>query len=414
MKPAPLPDDETSRLHALRAYQILDTESEPAYDELVRLAGAICGVPVSLVSLVDERRQWFKARLGLEAAETPRDVAFCAHAILREELFVVDDAYDDPRFVDNPLVRGEPYVRFYAGAPLRARGGEKLGTLCVIDHIPRRLTDGQREALLALKHQAEAHLELRLRALELADSERRERETRAALEALQLQKHQLLQYLVHDLKSPITAVVMNARHLLKEGALGPDAAEAAADIADAGESLARMVHDMLDVGRGGGRGLPVRPESLDARALAADVAAALRRQAEGRGVRVENAFGPAFGRVRADRELARRVLVNLADNALRHAPRGSVVTLGGARSDGLVRLEVRDRGPGVPAAARDSIFDAYVGDGACDAGGRRGHGLGLAFCRLAAAAHGGAVTYERRDDAESVFALELPDPPSDR
>ncbi|HEU4535340.1 MAG TPA: GAF domain-containing protein, partial [Polyangiaceae bacterium] len=128
MVPAPLPDDEASRLAALRAYEILDTEAERPFDDLARLASAICGAPVALVSFVDERRQWFKAKVGLDHSETPRDVAFCAHAILGDDLFVIDDAFDDVRFVDNPLVRGDPYVRFYAGAPLRARGGEKLGT----------------------------------------------------------------------------------------------------------------------------------------------------------------------------------------------------------------------------------------------------------------------------------------------
>lgn len=409
MPPAPLPDDEASRLAALRVYQILDTPPEPAYDNLVRLVSAICGAPIALVSFVDEGRQWFKARLGLEAAETPRDMAFCAHAILHDELFVVDDARDDPRFADNPLVRGDPLMRFYAGAPLRARGGERLGTLCVIDHIPRQLTPGQREALAALKQQAEAHLELRMRAFELAAAEERERAARAAIESLQRQKDRLLQYLVHDLKSPISAVLLNGRHLLDRGGLDRDAADALGDIVEAAEVLARLTDDMLDVGRGTSQGLALRREPFDAGALAAEVATALRRQSEGRGVRVQLDFDRALGPISADRELVRRVLLNLADNALCHAPRGSAVTLAGAPAGGgRVRLEVRDRGPGVPEPARATIFDDYVSDGDAGVLGRRGHGLGLAFCKLAASAHGGAIGYERSPEGESVFALELP------
>jgi signal transduction histidine kinase len=407
MLSAPLPPNEAGRLAALRSYQILDTKPERAYDELVKLAGAICGVPISLVSFVDEGRQWFKAKLGIDGDETPRDVAFCSHAILRDELFIVDDAGSDPRFADNPFVCGAPFVRFYAGAPLRARGGERLGTLCVVDHIPRRLTDGQREALNALKNQAEAHLELRLRAAELAAAERRERAARTELEAVQRQKDELLQYLVHDLKSPISAVLMNGRLLRECVRPDRDVVEAAADVVEAGERLTRLTHDMLDVGRGTTKGLRLRREAFDPAGLAADVASALRRQSEVRGVRVALDFDPELGRLSGDREVLRRVLINLVDNALRSSPRGGVVTVAGAHAgEGRVRLEVRDRGAGVPEAARAAIFDAYVTSDLPGAG--RGHGLGLAFCRLAAAAHGGSISYERRAECESVFAVELP------
>ncbi len=158
---APLPADEKERLDELRQYKILDTLAESEYDDLVYLASKICGTPIALVSLVDQDRQYFKARVGLEVSETPRDVAFCAHAILKPELMVVNDAKADERFADNPLVKSDPNIRFYAGTPLITPAGHAMGTLCVIDRVPRTLDKAQRESLLALGRQVEALLSLR-------------------------------------------------------------------------------------------------------------------------------------------------------------------------------------------------------------------------------------------------------------
>ncbi|MFS8807781.1 response regulator, partial [Synechococcus sp. R6-10] len=167
----PLPPNEEQRLAALRQYQILDTAPENSFDELVRLAAHICGTPIALVSLVDEHRQWFKAKFGVDVQETPRDVAFCAHAILSpKEPLVVPDATQDPRFADNPFVTQEPHIRFYAGVPLVTPEGQALGTLCVVDFQPRQLSPEQLDQLKALAHQVVAQLELRRTLRELAQT----------------------------------------------------------------------------------------------------------------------------------------------------------------------------------------------------------------------------------------------------
>ena len=162
MKIAPLPQDELERLEELRKYSILDTEPEAAFDDMVKLANYICQTPIAAISLVDEHRQWFKAIDGLDAKETSRDVAFCAHAILQDETMIVPDALLDERFNDNPLVVGGPHIRFYAGVPLETPEGRHLGTLCVIDSVPRVLKEEQLKALSTLTDNIMAHLNLRL------------------------------------------------------------------------------------------------------------------------------------------------------------------------------------------------------------------------------------------------------------
>lgn len=155
------PDNEAERLLALQAFEILDTPSDDAFDDLLRIAASICDMPMAVVSLIDADRQWFKARIGLEASETSRDLSFCGHALLTPgEVMTVPDAQLDPRFHDNPLVTGPTDVRFYAGAPLVTRDGHALGAICVLDHQPRSLTGDQKAALQALSRQVTHLLEL--------------------------------------------------------------------------------------------------------------------------------------------------------------------------------------------------------------------------------------------------------------
>ena len=177
--------DEEARLAALRRYAILDTPAEAEFDDLARMASYICGAPIALISLVDGNRQWFKSEIGLGVSETTLDRSICRHAILGKELFVVSDTTQDERFRNNPLVTGEPRLRFYAGAPLESSEGQMLGTVCVLDRRARTLTEAQGQALQLLARQVMAMFELRLAARQLAQRNEELEAARRQISALE-------------------------------------------------------------------------------------------------------------------------------------------------------------------------------------------------------------------------------------
>ncbi len=196
MKP-PVPNNEKKRLEVLWQYDVLDSKPEKAFDDLTELAATICEAPIALITLVDEKRQWFKSKVGVDASETSRDISFCAHAILGKKLLIVPDAAQDKRFAKNPLVTGKLGIRFYAGTPLINPEGQALGSLCVIDKVPRQLRPGQKRALEILGRHVMTQLELRRRSRELARAREEQenllcdlREVRAELERTRRQLRQ--------------------------------------------------------------------------------------------------------------------------------------------------------------------------------------------------------------------------------
>ncbi|MFO1488192.1 MAG: GAF domain-containing protein [Verrucomicrobiota bacterium] len=191
---------EIQRIKVLWDYDVLDTVPERVFDDLTELAAKICNAPIALISLIDEERQWFKAKVGISVQETSRDISFCSHAIQSDGLFLVPNAAKDPRFAQNPLVTSDPKIRFYAGMPLVTPDGHALGTLCVIDKVPRQLRPEQEQALIILARHVMIQLEIRRHAKELAETRRTQDEMVRTLEQTREEVNRLRQEL-SDAKS---------------------------------------------------------------------------------------------------------------------------------------------------------------------------------------------------------------------
>lgn len=400
----PVPPGEAARLAALHAQAILDTPPEEAFNRVAALASEATGAPVALVALVDAERLWFKARVGLDAAEVPRAGAFCAHAILGADVMVVEDAAADPRFRDSPLVTGDLRVRFYAAAPLLDRDGHALGTLCVIDRVPRRADPGLPALLRRLAAVAGDALELRRAVAELGRQ-------RASLEETGRAKDAALASAGHELRTPLNAILGFSDMMRAEafGPLGhPRYREYAGIIHEAGQHLLDMATQVLDLSRIRAGGLELAPVPTCLAAEAARVARMLAATAEAAGMAL--AAGGEAPAALADPVAVRQVLVNLASNALKYGRPGGRAAITVAAADGGVAAVVSDDGPGIAPHHLARLGEPFYRG--AEAGGRQpGLGLGLAICRQLAAAMGGTLTLESEPGAGTRATLWLPAAP---
>jgi signal transduction histidine kinase len=389
-----MPANEFTRLTWLRRVDILDTIEEQSYDDLTRIAAEVCGTPIALVSLIDEARQWFKSHHGLSARETPREFAFCSHAIMSDCLMEVPDSHVDPRFAQNPLVTGPLNVRYYAGAPLMIRPGIRLGTLCVIDHETRQLTSHQREVLEALARQVVAQIDLRLQIKEW--------------EQISHAKDLLMETVTHDLRNPLSALQASLS-MARDPGFADGQRDRLLDVAERStERMLRLVGNILDhaqltAGRVAAKPTPVSPSSLLAQAIADTDDVAAHRQVQ---VVVDHTIGSC--EVLADTSRVAQVFTNLITNAAKFSPVGSTIELGATDEGDFVCFAVSDRGPGVPADDRERIFVRFEKVEHTKLLATKGTGLGLSICRQLIELHGGTIRCDGRPDGGSVFSFTLP------
>jgi len=411
LQTAPLPNDEPQRLAALREYEILNTLPEAAYDDLTRIAAHICDTPIALVSLVDADRQWFKSRFGIDAEETSRDVAFCAHAILEpDKLFVVGDTEEDERFANNPLVTAAPKIRFYAGAPLVSSSGHALGTLCVIDQKPHRFDQGQADALKALARQVEAQLELRV-------SIRRERAMRRELEysydRLKEKNGELesvYHTVSHELKTPLCAA-REFVSLVLDGVGGDLTATQHKHLRTAlgcCDRLTFLLDNWMETVRSETGKLELHREATPIDQLVADMVDTYNVLAQKKGITLELQRNAPSVMVDVDAGRIEQTVANLISNAVKFTEPGGFIRARTGTDADCVFIEINDNGRGIRASHQENIFSPFFQSEQTDTSQCQGMGLGLHVCRAIAEKHGGELTLQSEPGVGSTFTVSLP------
>ncbi len=406
MLPAPLPPHDDERLEALHAYAVLDTDAEEHFDELVQLTARICEVPICLISLIDENRQWFKAKVGIDACETGRDISFCGHAILQDELFVVEDALADERFADNPFVTQPPHIRFYAGMPLINPAGFKLGTLCVISPTPGRLTEHQAASMRTIAHQVTSLLELRLTMRRLHSESQRVALAKSQAEAASQAKSTFLANISHEIRTPLTSVIGFADQLVQSPPEDPaEAARWAATIAGSGRHLLSLINDVLDLSKIEAGKVEYESLAVDVRELLEQTLVTFEPQAAERKLTLGMSVDPDVpAGLLTDPVRLRQSVTNLVGNAMKFTETGSVCVQVSHASDRLT-IEVTDTGCGMTDAVCRRIFAPFSQADASTTRRFGGTGLGLTITRNLAEGMGGSLTCRSTPGQGSTFTL---------
>lgn len=393
------PNNEFERLQALKSYGVLDTFSEREYDQLTAIASEICGCKMSLISLLDEDRQWFKARVGLDVSETARELAFCAHAILEpKKTLIVPDARVDERFHDNPLVTGDPHLAFYAGVPLVNEEGYSLGTLCVLDSEPKQLTDSQVTALNALAHQVMALLELRRSKMALE-------KTLSRLEEKNKELEQFAFIAAHDLKSPLNGISSLTDALISNHGekLHEDGVRMLNAIRGSTHQLSSLISGLLDYYRLDGSvaelNSPVTRVALETQIMdlfGGDPGVEIQFSND---IEVINTHGP----------ILLQVLLNLVSNAIKYSDKpNTIVKIDIKERQDAYIVSVADNGAGIDSRFHDKLFQLFETFASADRFGKRGNGIGLATVKKLINRAGGTIQFFSEKGKGTTFEFTMP------
>ncbi len=391
--------EEEKRLANLASYSVLDSLEEEDYDNLTAIAAEICGTPISLISLIDDKRQWFKSHHGLDATETPKEYAFCAHAINEpNEVFVVQDSRVDERFHDNPLVVDEPRVIFYAGVPLKSDNGLPLGTLCVIDHQPKQLEKHQLDALNSLSNQV-------MRLLELRRSKKNLESITKKLEIKNGELENFATVAAHDIKSPLMNVNLLANMFLQEqkGKMAEDELQPIYQISKSSERLKNLVKGLLDFSRS---------EKL----LKEDkTEITLKESIEGISelYRTNNNckfnLDSSIENCICNKTAFEQIMINLIGNAVKYNDKPiTKIDIKVYEDHEYYHFEVMDNGPGIPEQFQEKIFKIFEVAAHKDRFGNQGNGIGLATVNKLITEMGGELGVKSTEGEGSRFFFTLP------
>jgi signal transduction histidine kinase len=408
MLPAPIPADDCERVAVLDQHITAEDGPDDALQALAEAAARVFDVPIAVVSLVDERRQFFPGSVGVGVPGTPREHAFCGYTILQDDVFEVADAREDPRFHDNPLVTGSPGVVFYAAVPVVSACGHRLGAFCVIDRQPRRLSARERAILHDLGSSTGRVLR-KMRTLK----ERNAALVRALARAEDAEraKSMFLASMTHELRTPLNAVIGFAQ-LIEQAWLGPHAAERYVDYAkairDSGEHLLSLINDILDVSRleAGCRDLDPQPLALGAEVDW--VCRLVEARARAAGCRLAPDLPEGGLGLVADRNVVRQVLLNLVTNAVKYGGSGGVVTIRARAAEGGAELCVADQGPGIAPEVQARLFQPFARGQAGVAGTSEGTGLGLYLVKGLAELAGGWLRLDSAPGQGTAITVYFP------
>ncbi len=388
------------RVAALRSYDILDTPSEAAFDDIVGLVSHVCEAPMALITLLDEARQWFKSKVGIALQESSLETSICAHAVQAGEgLFIVPDTKADPRFRDNYYVAGPPHVRFYAGARLETSTGIGIGMLCVLDVVPRELSDPQKEALRIMARQVMIQMELRRsiagQTLALEEGKRVELELQRAKDeavAANEAKNQFLASLSHELRTPLMPVLMTVGSLLQSSELTGEIREDLEMINRNVELETKLIDDLLDLTRIVHGKLELQLETVDVHSLLDHTMEICASELYKKQFSLNFELHAAQHHVRADSGRLQQVFWNLVKNAVKFTPAGGQIVISTHNdAEGRISVVVRDTGIGIDPEKLPILFNAFE-QGEHDITRRFGGlGLGLAICKGVMDLHGGSL-----------------------
>ena len=394
---ADLPLNERERIQALRDYEVLDSEAEKIFDDLTELASEICETPISLISLIDPERQWFKSKVGLDVEETPRDLAFCAHAILSKELFEVSNALEDQRFFDNPLVTNDPNIRFYAGTPLTTPTGYNIGTLCVISDEPKTLTLHQRKALEILGREVIAQLELRIRnrKLELANQ----------------YKTEFLANISHEIRTPLNAIVGLSELSLahpNSTSVDKEVFSYLKQINYSGNSLLGIINSVLDLSKIEAAKMELNEVNCNLPKLLKNTLGVLQYKADDKQVQVISKFTEMEAEcVFIDEQKLAQVLTNVLTNAIKFTPSGKSIKVRTWTEAETLYIEVEDQGIGISEENLKLLFNKYAQVGK-KKNIQEGTGLGLSITKGLVELMGGHIVMTSVEEVGTSVNISVP------